>query len=162
MPSSAHRSCLGGRDNRRSFFTFVGDFWESNGSAGSPVWQQPPGYSTSRIPRHFYSTVLISCHLSPTLLWSVKGAGGACWNQLWSQGRVNSTFPKALGLWCTCRPSVQCTDDLPASPCYVFFSTIFWQTFLPTVLQKEVWQLWTRKKSPRKKIWYEPQPPLLL
>lgn len=76
-------------------------------------------------PQHLHRSAAESLQVSPTLPGSVRGACGACWNQLWSQGRVNSTFPKALDLWCTCRPSVQCTDDLLAPPCQVFsLSTI--------------------------------------
>lgn len=69
------------------------------------------GYSVSknhRHPQHLHRSAVETPQASPTLPGSVRGAHDASWNQLWSQGRVNSMFPKPVGLWCTCRPSVQC------------------------------------------------------
>lgn len=93
-----------------------------------PIWKYnavaTPCYSVSSNPRHCHSIctdLLQTLQASPSLPTSVRGACAACWNQLWSQSRINSTFPKALDLSCTCRPSVQSTVDPLATPCYVFF-----------------------------------------
>lgn len=142
---------LSGRKGESQDFLYLnvgvlGAQWPSWKYCVAMMLRLPNGQKLQAFPWHLYRSAAQPAAESS----ASKRCQSACWDQPWGRSRVNATLPKALDLWGVCRPSVQCTTSTTS---LLFFSTKLLHAFLPIVLQKEVWQLWTNKKIPRKRIW---------